>query len=67
MVSEGLIERCAEALGWSVRDARSFSIPTLREMVRGVSPKLADELTQAMSGKSYICDEPEQPKHRRVR
>lgn len=39
-------ERIARALGWSLADVRSFSLPSLREIVRPVSPKLADEITR---------------------
>ena len=39
----GLLEaRIAEALGWSLRDVRSMSLHSLRELVRPVSAKLAE-------------------------
>ena len=41
-----LHERVADALGWRVEDAQSFSLLSLRELVRPVSPKLAYLLTQ---------------------
>jgi hypothetical protein len=40
-----LHERIAKALGWTVEEARSFSLPALREVVRPVSMKLAYEIT----------------------
>jgi hypothetical protein len=47
-------ERAAEALGWSVRDVQSFSLPTLREMLREKHPKLAAEATEMMNGGHHI-------------
>ncbi len=49
-----LHERIAEVLGWSVADARSFSLSALREMVRPVSPKLAHEITQTIHSSAYV-------------
>jgi hypothetical protein len=43
-------ERIAEALGWTVEQARSFSLPALREIVRPVSMKLALEITLQIQG-----------------
>jgi hypothetical protein len=40
-----LHERIAKVLGWTVEEARSFSLPALREVVRPVSMKLAYEIT----------------------
>ena len=47
-----LHERIAEALGWTVEQARSFSLPTLPELVRPVSMKLAYEITLQIQGAS---------------
>ncbi len=41
--------RIAQTLGWTEDQARSFSLPSLRELVRPVSPKLASEITVAMN------------------
>jgi len=49
-----LHERIAKALGWTVEEARSFSLPALREVVRPVSMKLAHELTVAIETGSYL-------------
>jgi hypothetical protein len=38
-------ERIAAALGWTLKETQSFSLASLREMVRPVSPKLAHEIT----------------------
>jgi hypothetical protein len=43
-----LHERIAHALGWPLKDATSFSLPALRDLVRPVSPKLAAEITTEM-------------------
>jgi len=59
-----LHERIAEALGWSVKDTQSFSFQALREMVRPVNPKLANELSTAIQTGSYIIGEPLKPKCR---
>lgn len=40
-----LHERIAEALGWSVEDARSFSLAALRDLVLPIDKKLAHEIT----------------------
>ena len=45
-----LHERIAKALGWTVEEARSFSLPALRELVRPVSMKLALEITLQIQG-----------------
>jgi len=41
-----LHERIAAALGWKLEDAQSYSLQTLRELVRPVAPKLAREITE---------------------
>jgi len=50
--------RIAEALGWTEEETRSFSLPTLRALVRTVSPKLAHEITLVMRSDAYIIGEP---------
>jgi len=47
-------ERIAAALGWTVKEAQSFSLASLREMVRPISPKLAHELTVAIETGKYL-------------
>jgi hypothetical protein len=49
-------ERIAAALGWSLRDVRSMSLHSLRELVRPVSAKLADELTERIRSGRVIID-----------
>jgi hypothetical protein len=43
--SDSLHARIAKALGWTVKEAQSFSLPALRDLVQPVSPKLAEEIT----------------------
>jgi hypothetical protein len=43
--AEGLHERIAKALKWSISDTRSFSLATLRDLVRPVSAKIAHDIT----------------------
>lgn len=49
-----LKERIAQALGWTVEQTNTFSLQALRDLVRPVSPKLAHELTMALTSGSYI-------------
>lgn len=44
----GLHARIAAALGWTVADAMSFSLPALRELVRPVDRALANEISSAI-------------------
>ena len=46
--------RIAAALGWTEEQAKGFSLQALRDLVRPVSPKLANELTEAIQGGGYI-------------
>lgn len=46
--------RIAAALGWTERDVNGFSLQTLRDLVRPVSPKLAEACTEAIRSGSYI-------------
>lgn len=58
-----LHEQIASVLKWTVREAQSFSLPALRELVRPVNEKLADEITQALDHTDYRCvhDNPCEP------
>lgn len=47
-------ERIAKALGWTEEQVKGFSLQSLRELVRPISPKLAAELDEAIRGGSYI-------------
>lgn len=46
--------RIANALGWTLRDVNSLSLPALREVLRPVNSKLAHEVTCAMQSPAYI-------------
>lgn len=56
-----LHHRIARALGWTLPDIQSFSLPSLREMLRGVNPKLAYEVTCVMRGPDYVMISPNKP------
>ena len=49
-----LHERIAVLLGWTVAEAQSFSLQTLRELVRPRSSKLAQEITDEVRSGRYI-------------
>jgi hypothetical protein len=49
-----LHERIAAALGWTVKETQSFSLASLREMVRTVSPKLVHEITVRIETGAYL-------------
>lgn len=52
-----LHERIAEALKWSIADVRSFSLLILRDLVRPVSAKLANEITLAINSPSGVVQQ----------
>ena len=49
--------RIAKALGWTEAEVKSFSFQALREIVRPVDPKLADELSEELRSGRYIIGE----------
>ena len=49
-----LHERAARALGWSVRDAQSLSMQSLRDLVRPVDPGLAREMDYVIQSGTYV-------------
>lgn len=51
-----LHDRIAETLGWSVEETRSFSLQSLRELVRAKNPKLAREISLTLG--DTLIDEP---------
>lgn len=53
-----LHERAAKALGWSVRDAQSLSMQSLRDLVRPVDSALAREMDYMIQSGAYIRGEP---------
>lgn len=46
LLSPGLRARVAAVLGWTVEETQGFSLLSLRDLVRPLSPKLAYELTR---------------------
>ena len=43
-MKRSLHERIADALKWSINDAKSLSLSSLRELVREIDPALANEI-----------------------
>lgn len=54
-----LHERIAKALGWSTSDVRSFSMQSLRDLVRPVDPNLAREMDYVIQSGAYVRGEPQ--------
>jgi hypothetical protein len=40
--------RIAKALGWTVQKTQTLSLPALRELVRPISPKLANAISECI-------------------
>jgi 3'-phosphoadenosine 5'-phosphosulfate sulfotransferase (PAPS reductase)/FAD synthetase len=59
-----LHQRIATALGWSLSDVRSMSLPSLREMVRSVDPALAAEISDVIQRGAHVPGEPYRPRRR---
>ena len=53
---ESLHGRIAKALKWNLRDVQSMSLATLRDLIRPISPKLAEEISQGIQNSSHICE-----------
>jgi hypothetical protein len=53
-VGGDLHERIAAVLGWSVQDTQSFSMHSLRELVRPLDPRLAQEISDSIEGGHHI-------------
>jgi hypothetical protein len=58
LVARDLHTCIAEALGWSLVEVRSFSLATLRELVRPVRPELVEEISAAIASGTVIVGEP---------
>jgi hypothetical protein len=50
-----LQERCAKALGWSLKDAQSVSLLALRDLVRPVDSSLALEISRHIQEGDYVA------------
>ena len=46
--------RIAGALGWTIEETRQFSLVALRDLVRPVDPKLADEISEVVQSGRVI-------------
>lgn len=53
-----LHEQIAKALGWSLQDTLSLSLQSLRDLVRPLNPKLAQEITLYIQNGSYLTKKP---------
>lgn len=51
-----LHERIAKACNWNVSDVRSFSLATMREMVREKHPELAAEIASVIERGAHIYE-----------
>ena len=51
---DNLHPRIAKALGWTLEKTRTLSLPNLRELVRPVDPKLAEEISRVVQSGSFI-------------
>lgn len=56
MVDKMLHEKIAKALGWSLSDVKSFSLQSLRDLVRPVDSALAEEITKAIQNGVVLWD-----------
>lgn len=54
-----LHERIARCLGWTVKDCQSFSLTTLRELVRDKDVALCAAITATIRDGRHITDKPE--------
>lgn len=52
-----LHKKIAKVLGWSTNETHGFSLQSLRELVRPVDPKLADEISQRITSGDYIRED----------
>lgn len=60
-----LHDRIAKALGWSTRDVQSLSMQSLRDLVRPVDPRLAQEMDYVIQSGTYVRGAPATTKGRR--
>ncbi len=51
---KGLI---AQALGWSLEEVHSFSLPALRDLVRPVDPHLADMISRSIQLGDFVKED----------
>lgn len=51
---DALRQQIADKLGWTFEETIAFSLPSLRNIVAPISPKLAHEISCAMQGPEYF-------------
>jgi hypothetical protein len=52
-MTHDLRSRIAKALGWSLTEVGSFSLPSLQPLVRSVDPELAAEMAEVIAGRKH--------------
>ncbi len=58
MLDPGLYPRIAKALGWSVQETQSMSLPSLRDVVRHADPGLANEISDVIARAEHVTRGP---------
>lgn len=58
MSVEEVRDRIAELMGWTRKDVDKFSLPQLKEFVRGKDSKLDQQLVEIIDSKSHFFGEP---------
>jgi hypothetical protein len=51
-------DRIAELMGWTREGTDKFSLPQLKEFVKGKDPKLDQQLSEIIESKSHFFGEP---------
>jgi hypothetical protein len=51
---DDLRDRIARVLGWSAKDVDSFSLPTLRELIRPKHPQLVAEIDETLRTGAHL-------------
>lgn len=55
MALSDLHQRIASTLQWPLEEVQSFSLPTLRELIRPLSSKLVHEISSFMRSAEYVA------------
>lgn len=62
MKAYDLHERIARCLGWTVEETRSFSLATLRELIRLKDPALCDEIRLVIQQGLHLTEPTRDPR-----
>lgn len=54
---QSMHERIALTLGWTVEETKSYSLAALRDLVRPVSAKLADEISREIHRGGHVVEQ----------